>query len=121
MIKTILGGIFLQILNMQAIYHLNKNAHFGNTNNFYRHTTTYEQAHAWLKPLFCFWKKHHRVLKAALYLQWLQIAAILCNLILIPVAMIHGFSDIIKLIMIGSNVAAGLLIIECEYIYIGRY
>ena len=36
MIKTILGGILLQILNMQAIYHLNKNAHFGNTNNFYR-------------------------------------------------------------------------------------
>lgn len=32
MIKTILGGILLQILNMQALYHLNKNAHFGNTN-----------------------------------------------------------------------------------------
>lgn len=32
-----------------------------------------------------------------------------------------GIILIIKLIMIGSNVAAGLLIIECEYIYIGRY
>lgn len=121
MIRTILGGILLQILNMQAIYHLNKNAHFGSTKNFYRHTTTYEQARAWLKPLFRFWKQHHRVLKAALYLQWLQIAAILCDLILIPVAMIHGFSDMVKLIMLGSNAAVGLLTIQCEYIYIGRY
>jgi len=120
-IKTILGGILLQILNMQAIYHLNKNAHFGSTKNFYRHTTTYEQAHAWLKPLFRFWKQHHRVLKAALYLQWLQIAAILCNLILILVAMIHGFSDIVEVLMAGANAVVGLLIIECEYIYIGRY
>ena len=121
MIKTILGGILLQILNMQAIYHLNKNAHFGSTKNFYRQTTTYEQAHAWLKPLFRFWKQHHRVLKAALYLQWLQIAAILCDLILIPVAMIRGFSDMVKLIMLGSNVAVVLLIIMCNLIYIGRY
>lgn len=121
MITRILGGIILQILNMQGIYYSNKDAHYGNTNNFYRHTTTYEQARAWLKPLFRFWKKHHRVLKAALYLQILQIVSILCDLILIPVAMIHGFSDMVKLIMLGSNVAAGLLIIECEYIYIGRY
>ena len=121
MIKTILGGILLQILNMQAIYHLNKNAHFGSTKNFYRHMTTYEQAHAWLKPLFRFWKQHHRVLKAALYLQWLQIAAILCDLILIPVAMIHGFSDMVKLIMLGSNVGVVLLIIMCNLIYTGRY
>lgn len=121
MIRTILGGIILQILNIQGIYHLNKNAHFGNTKNFYRHTTTYEQAHAWLKPLFRFWKKHHRVLKAALYLQFLQIVSILCNLILILVAMIHGFSDIVEFLMVGVDVVVGLLIIECEYIYIGRY
>lgn len=61
------------------------------------------------------------IVKATLYLQILQIVSILCNLVIILVGMIHGFSDMIKLIMLGSNVAAGLLIIECEYIYIGRY
>ena len=121
MIKTILGGILLQILNMQAIYHLNKNAHFGSTKNFYRHTTTYEQAHDWLKPLFRFWKQHHRVLKAALYLQWLQIAAILCNLVIILVGMIHGFSDIVKVLMFASDGVVALLIILCNLFYIGRY
>lgn len=121
MIERILGGIILQILNMQGIYYLNKDAHYGNTNNFYRHTTTYEQAHAWLKPLFRFWKKHHRVLKVALYLQILQIVSILWNLILILVAMIHGFSEIVEVLMFASDAVVALLIIICNLFYIGRY
>lgn len=121
MITRILGGIILQILNMQGIYYLNKDAHYGNTNNFYRHTTTYEQARAWLKPLFRFWKKHHRVLKAALYLQILQIVSILCNLVIILVGMIHGFSDIIEVLMFASDGVVALLIILCNLFYIGRY
>ncbi len=111
MITRILGGIILQILNMQGIYYLNKDAHYGNTNNFYRYTTTYEQARAWLKPLFRFWKKHHRVLKTALYLQILQIVSILCNLVIILVGMIHGFSDIVEVFMFASDGVVALLII----------
>lgn len=121
MIERILGGIILQILNMQGIYYLNKDAHYGNTKNFYRHTTTYEQANAWLKPLFRFWKKHHRVLKVALYLQILQIVSILWNLILILVAMIHGFSEIVEVLMFASDGVVALLIIICNLFYIGRY
>lgn len=32
-----------------------------------------------------------------------------------------GIILIVKFIMLGTGVAAGLLIMECEYIYIGRY
>lgn len=121
MIRTIFGGIIIQITNIQGIYYLNKNAHFGNTENFYRHTMSYDQACIWIRPLFRFWKQH-RILKASLYLQFIQILSLFCDFILILATIISGmFSDVVEFTVLGLDVAVGILILMCEYIYIGRY